>query len=732
MRKLSLPALALVLVLFWPILSLSQIPGYGTDVDKRVEDLLARMTLEEKIGQLQQYSASNDSAFARMAKSGSVGSFLNVRGAAATNALQKLAVENSRLGIPILFGLDVIHGYQTIFPIPLAEAASWDPALVEQAATVAAREARAAGIHWTFAPMVDIARDSRWGRIAEGSGEDPFLGSRMAIARVRGFQGERLHAPDRVAACLKHYVGYGAAEGGRDYNTTEISDQTLRNIYLPPFAAGVRAGAATLMSAFNDLNGIPASANPFTLDHILRQEWGFRGFVVSDWNSIGELITHGVAQDCAEATIKSLNAGVEMDMESHCYQQSLRHLVESGQISLRTIDEAVQRVLRIKILLGLFENPYADPKREKEVMLAKPHQELALQMARESIVLLKNAGNLLPLGRPKTIAVIGPLANARADLLGTWCCEGDSNQVVTVLEGIRRTLGSQTRILTASGCDLDGTNGRNVPAAVALAQQADVIIAVIGESASMSGEASSRSNLNLPGLQEGLIKALAATQKPVVAVILAGRPLTIPWLAENVPAMVMAWHGGTQAGQAIADVLFGAYNPSGRLPISWPRSASQLPLYYNHKNTGRPAADSKYTSRYIDLPSGSQYPFGFGLSYSRFEYANLKLDTAEIGPAGFLQVSAEVKNSGSREGDEVVQLYIHDLVGSLTRPVRELKGFQRIHLLPGQSRNVHFTLGPDELGFYDAENRFLVEPGRFQLWIGPNCTEGLQGEFTVR
>jgi len=732
MRKLSLPALALVLVLFWPILSLSQIPGYGTDVDKRVEDLLARMTLEEKIGQLQQYSASNDSAFARMAKSGSVGSFLNVRGAAATNALQKLAVENSRLGIPILFGLDVIHGYQTIFPIPLAEAASWDPALVEQAATVAAREARAAGIHWTFAPMVDIARDSRWGRIAEGSGEDPFLGSRMAIARVRGFQGERLHAPDRVAACLKHYVGYGAAEGGRDYNTTEISDQTLRNIYLPPFAAGVRAGAATLMSAFNDLNGIPASANPFTLDHILRQEWGFRGFVVSDWNSIGELITHGVAQDCAEATIKSLNAGVEMDMESHCYQQSLRHLVESGQISLRTIDEAVQRVLRIKILLGLFENPYADPKREKEVMLAKPHQELALQMARESIVLLKNAGNLLPLGRPKTIAVIGPLANARADLLGTWCCEGDSNQVVTVLEGIRRTLGSQTRILTASGCDLDGTNGRNVPAAVALAQQADVIIAVIGESASMSGEASSRSSLNLPGLQEGLIKALAATQKPVVAVILAGRPLTIPWLAENVPAMVMAWHGGTQAGQAIADVLFGAYNPSGRLPISWPRSASQLPLYYNHKNTGRPAADSKYTSRYIDLPSGSQYPFGFGLSYSRFEYANLKLDTAEIGPAGFLQVSAEVKNSGSREGEEVVQLYIHDLVGSLTRPVRELKGFQRIHLLPGQSRNVHFTLGPDELGFYDAENRFLVEPGRFQLWIGPNCTEGLQGEFTVR
>ncbi len=730
MRKQSLSALAIMLT--WVVFAIAQIPGYGTDVDKRVEDLLARMTLEEKVGQLQQYSAGSDASYAQMAKSGSVGSFLNVRGAAETNALQKLAVENSRLGIPILFGLDVIHGYQTIFPIPLAEAASWDPALAEQAAAVAAREARAAGIHWTFAPMVDIARDARWGRIAEGAGEDPYLGSRMAIARVRGFQGEHLNAPDRIAACLKHYVGYGAAEGGRDYNTTEISEQTLRNIYLPPFAAGVRAGAATLMSAFNDLNGVPASANPFTLDRILRQEWGFRGFVVSDWNSVGELIPQGVAQDCAEATRKSLVAGVEMDMESHCYQQSLMQLVESGQMPLRIVDEAVRRVLRIKILLGLFENPYSDPKHEKEIMLAKAHQDLALQMARESIVLLKNENNLLPLDLPKTIAVIGPLADARADLLGTWRCEGDSNRVVSVLEGIRRAMGTKGRILTAAGCDLEGTNGRHVPAAVTLAQQADVIVAVVGENAAMSGEASSRSSLGLPGLQEELLKALAATRKPLVVVLLAGRPLTIPWVAENTPALVMAWHGGTLAGQAVSDLLFGTCNPSGRLPVSWPRAVGQLPFYYNHKNTGRPPAETKFCSRYLDLPNGPQFPFGYGLSYTRFEYAGLLLDKTEIGPAGTVQVSAEVRNSGSREGDEVVQLYIRDLVGSLTRPVRELKGFRRIHLLPGQSRTVQFTLGPDELGFYNADNRYVVEPGHFQLWIGPNSMEGLQGEFIIR
>jgi beta-glucosidase len=726
-------AAIVIFLMALPLGLLSQIPGYGSDVDKKVDDLLSRMTLVEKIGQLQQYNGGDTLDYAQMAKTGSVGSFLNFRGAAQTNALQKLAVENSRLGIPIIFGLDVIHGYQTTFPIPLAEAASWDPALAEQTATVAAREARAAGIHWTFAPMVDIARDARWGRIAEGAGEDPYLGSQMAVARVRGFQGTNLAAPDRVAACLKHFVGYGAAEGGRDYNTTDMSEQTLRNIYLPSFRAGVHAGAATLMSAFNDLNGVPASGNPFTLTRILREEWAFKGFVVSDWNSVGELIPQGVAADCAEATRKSLTAGVEMDMVSGCYKESLLQLVQTGKVPVKTVDEAVRRILRIKFLLGLFDHPYADPQLEKSVMLAKAHLELARQMARESIVLLKNRGDLLPLSKKGlTVAVIGPLAERKGDLLGTWNCAGDSMQVVSVLQGIRAALGSDARIITAPGCEIDGSNGHLVPAAVAAAQKADVVIAVVGESAAMSGEASSRANLGLPGMQEELLKALAVTKKPIVALLLAGRPLTIPWVAENIAAVVMAWHGGTQAGAAIADVLFGDYNPSGRLPVSWPRAAGQLPLYYNYKNTGRPTSEEKFSSRYLDMLSSPQFVFGFGQSYTRFEYANLQLDKNEVGPAGQLQASVEVKNTGKLAGDEVVQLYIHDLAGSITRPVKELKGFKRIHLQPGQSQTVQFTLGPDELGFYNANNEFVTEPGRFFLWIGPNSAEGVQGEFSIR
>jgi len=731
MRRCALVLCAILLAS--PLALHSQIPGYGTEIDRRVDELISRMTLKEKIGQLQQYTETSGPESAQMARTGMVGSFLNVHGAAQTNALQKLAVENSRLGIPILFGLDVIHGYKTIFPIPLGEAASWNPDLAEQAAAGAAREARAAGIHWTFAPMVDIARDARWGRIAEGAGEDPFLGSRMSGARVRGFQGGNLAASDRVAACLKHYVGYGAAEGGRDYNTTEISEQTLRNIYLPPFRAGVKAGAATLMSAFNDLNGVPASANPFTLNHILRGEWGFDGFVVSDWNSVGELIPHGVAADCAEAALKSLTAGVEMDMESRCYKQSLSRLIEEGILPLGTLDEAVRRVLRIKFLLGLFEKPYTDPKLEKEVMLARLHLELARHMARESIVLLRNEGNLLPLAKKgTTVAIIGPLIDRRADLLGTWRCEGDSTQVVSILQGIRTALGDGAAILTAHGCDVTGTKGESIPAAVAAAQKADVVIAVVGEDASMSGEAASRARIGLPGMQEELLKALQATNKPMVAVLLGGRPLAIPWAAENIPAILMAWHGGNQAGAAIADVLFGDYSPSGRLPVSWPRSAGQMPLYYNSKNTGRPTTDQKFTSRYLDIASTPQFPFGYGLSYTRFEYANLQLDRKEIGPGGQLKVTVEVRNTGGKPGDEVVQLYIRDLVGSITRPVRELKGFQRIHLEPGQARTVHFSLGPDELGFFNARNEYVVEPGKFHLWIGPNSTEGVQGEFTVR
>ena len=731
MRRYTLAICIILLTV--PLTLHAQIPGYGTDIDTRVDELISAMTPEEKIGQLQQYTSGENYDYEQMARSGAAGSFLNITGAARTNALQKQAVENSRLKIPIIFGQDVIHGFQTIFPIPLAEAASWDPDLAETAAAVAAREARAAGIHWTFAPMVDIARDPRWGRIAEGAGEDPFLGARMAIARVHGFQGNHLAATDRVAACLKHYVGYGAAEGGRDYNTTDISEQILRNIYLPPFRAGVQAGAATLMSAFNDLNGLPASANPYTLDQILRKEWGFKGFVVSDWNSVGELIPHGVAVDCAEAARKSLTAGVEMDMMSGCYRESLFPLLETGQISIKTIDEAVRRILRIKILLGLFENPYADPKREKEVMLAKPHLELARQMARESIVLLKNQNNLLPISKKNiTVAVIGPLADRKADLLGTWSCEGDSAKVVSVLQAVRDAVGPGGKVLTAPGCEIEGTNGSLLRAAVEMAQQADVVIACVGESRAMSGEASSRASIELPGLQEELLKALAVTKKPVVAVLMAGRPLATPWTVENIPAVLMAWHGGTLAGQAIADVLFGDYNPSGRLPVSWPRSTGQLPLYYNFKNTGRPTAEVKYSSRYLDIASTPQFPFGYGLSYTRFDYSGLQLDKNEIGPAGQLKVSVQINNAGEKAGDEVVQLYIRDLVGSITRPVKELKGFRRIHLEPGQSQIVHFTLGPDELGFFNAHNEFVVEPGHFHLWIGPNSGEGVKGEFSVR
>ena len=731
--KPSNKALLLFLLLLLPFTVPAQIPGSSYQVDRRVEELLARMTLEEKIGQLQQYSGGDSLAYFELARKGAVGSFLNVTGAEKTNALQREAVENSRLGIPLIFGQDVIHGYKTIFPIPLAEAASWNPELAEAAAAVAAREARAAGIHWTFAPMVDIARDARWGRIAEGAGEDPYLGSRMAVARVRGFQGEDLAAPDRVAACLKHFVGYGAAEGGRDYNTTEISDQLLRNIYLPPFHAGVRAGAATLMSAFNDINGVPASGNPYTLTRILRQEWGFGGFVVSDWNSVGELVPHGVAANQAEAAAIALKAGVDMDMESRSYRYELPRLVNQGVMPMATIDAAVRRILRIKMLLGLFEHPFADPAREAAVMLAPAHLELALRMARESIVLLKNEDQLLPLDKKvKSIALIGPLSNDQRELLGTWAGLGDASRVTSVLEGFTNVLGRTTVIYNDPACGHFVEKQSCIDNAVALARKAQVVVAILGESAGQSGEASSRSDIGLPGLQQELLEALVATKKPLVVVLMGGRPLALPAAMEQVPAILMAWHGGTRAGQAVADVLFGDYNPGGRLPVSWPRTAGQLPFYYNHKNTGRPASREKFSTGYADLPATPRYPFGYGLSYSKFVYSNLQLEKKAIGPAGTLSVSVELRNSGKRAGDEVVQLYIRDLTGSLTRPVKELKGFQRIALAVGQTTTVRFILGPEELGFWNDRQEYSVEPGQFKIWVGPNSAEGLEGEFIVQ
>jgi len=696
----------------------AQLPGHSARIEKKIDELLVRMTLEEKIGQMVQYSYRDTEDLKCLIAEGKVGSLLNVRGCEKANTLQKLAVEKSRLGIPLILGNDVIHGYRTVFPIPLGEASTWDPELIEKACRVAAREARSAGTHWTFGPVVDIARDPRWGRIAEGAGEDPFLGSTMAKARVLGFQGESLSNPSSLVACPKHYVGYGGAEGGRDYNTVEMSLNTLYEIYLPPFEAAIKAGASTLMSAFNELNGLPSSANFFTLTRILRQEWGFRGFVVSDWNAIGELIQHGFAATPSEAGIKALQAGVDMDME--------------GKVSEKVIDESVRRILRIKFLLGLFEQPYSDPKLERQVTLSKENRSIALDVARKSIVLLKNENNLLPLSKElKALAIIGPLAESKIDPLGTWACAGRPEDVVTVLEGIVSKVPTTTKILYEKGCDVSGQDIEGFEEAINAASGAEVVIAVLGESAIMSGEASSRASLDLPSKQEDMLKALSQTKKPIILVLMNGRPLSISWAAENVSAILETWHLGVECGNAVADVLFGDYNPGGKLPVTFPRTVGQVPIYYNHKNTGRPPAQIKYTSKYLDIPSTPLYPFGYGLSYTNFDYSSLKISSEKIGTFGSLFISVDIRNSGSRLGEEVVELYIRDLVSSITRPVKELAGFKRLSLAPGETKTVIFTLGPEHLGFWNEHLEYVVEPGIFKVWVGPNSVEGLEGSFEV-
>ncbi len=706
------------------------------EIEAKIDRLLAKMTLEEKVGQLQQYTyrQAQEDEYRKMIAAGTISSFMNVDDVETANRLQRWAVEESRLGIPLIFGKDVIHGYRTIYPIPLAEAASWDTALVRLAAAMAAKEARANGTHWTFAPMVDIARDPRWGRIAEGAGEDPVLGAAMAIAKVKGFQGADLNAPDRIVACVKHFVGYGAAEGGRDYNTTEISERTLREIYLPPFAAAVCAGVGTVMSAFNDLNGVPASANSFTLTQILRKEWGFAGFVVSDWNAIGELIPHGFAADPKEAGYRAFKAGVDMDMEGNIYKNVLGTLIQEGKIQSEWLDTAVRRILRIKYLLGLFDHPYVEPTRKDSVTLTAEHLSIARQLARESIVLLKNDNGLLPLSKKiATLAVVGPLANRRGDLLGTWSCLGRAEEVVSVLEGIKTAVAKHTQVLYDSACGVTSRPGdeSGILRAANLARRADVVIAVVGESADMSGEAASRAIIDLPGNQLELLKALKKTGKPLVAVVLAGRPLTIPWEAEHLPAILYAWHGGVQAGAAVADVIFGDYNPSGRLPVSFPRSVGQIPLYYNHKNTGRPASDDKFTSKYLDITNEPLYPFGFGLSYSRFEYEDIQLSKTTLRRSENLYVHITVKNVGPCDGEEVVQLYVRDLCGSTTRPVKELKHFQRVSLKSGQSTQLQFIIEPNELAFYDENMKKIIEAGAYKVFIGPNSQEGKEAGFVL-
>jgi beta-glucosidase len=720
-----------LLALFLPIRSFA---GDLTrpEIERKIDQLLPRMTLEEKVGQLVQYSYGRVPNPEELIRQGMVGSFLNVRDVETANRLQAIAVRETRLGIPLIFGNDVIHGCRTIFPIPLAEAATWNPDLVRRCARIAAREAASLGTHWTFAPMVDIARDPRWGRIAEGAGEDPFLGAAMARAKVEGFQGDDLADPETIAACPKHYVAYGAALGGRDYNTVDISEWELRETYLPPFRAAVEAGAATIMSAFNDLNGVPASANRFTLTRILREEWGFEGFVVSDWDAIGELVNHGVASSLEDAAFLALRAGVDMDMMGSAYHRHLVDMVRRGRVPEEWVDRSVRRVLRVKYLLGLFDRPFTDPKRQQRTILAREHLDTALQEAREAIVLLKNEGGLLPLRKDLArVAVIGPLADNRTDLLGSWSMEGRAEDVISVLDGIREKIGPQ-RVLHARGCGIKDSSTTGIEEAVALARQANVAILVVGESADMSGEAASRAYLDLPGAQLDLVKRVWAAGVPTVVVLINGRPLAIPWIAEHVGAIVESWQLGVQHGRAVADVLFGDYNPSGKLPVTFPRTVGQVPIYYNHKNTGRPPlATEKYTSKYIDEDWQPLYPFGYGLSYTNFRYENLQLSQTKLLPFGRLLVSADVVNIGPRAGEEVVQLYIRDVVASRTRPVRELRGFRKIYLRPGERTTVTFELGPHELGFYNGQMEWVVEPGEFRVWVGPNSVEALEGRFEV-
>jgi beta-glucosidase len=685
------------------------------------DSLLARMTLEEKLGQLNLLSANGRASPEQMqlVRQGKLGGLFNVIGLENTTPVQRIAVTESRLKIPLLFGLDVIHGYRTIFPIPLAEAGSFDPEAAEATARAAGLEAAAAGINWTYAPMVDIARDPRWGRIAEGSGEDPYVGSLMAAARVRGFQ-------QSILATVKHFAGYGAAEAGREYNTTEISERTMREVYLPPFKAAVDAGVASVMSAFNDIAGVPASGNAWLTDTVLRREWGFTGFVVSDWTSVAELIPHGVAGSAAEAGRRALTAGVDMDMQSSIYVDSLAALVRANRIPMAVVDSAVLRILRAKARLGLFRDPY----RPRTAPAAAETRALARRVARESIVLLKNERATLPLDpKTATIAVIGPLADNKLDPLGPWHTQGQAEDVVTVLQGIRARA-SAAQVLYAQGAGIEDTSTAGFAAAVAAARRSNVAVLVLGERHDMSGEAASRSSLGLPGVQQQLLEAVAATGTPVVLVLMNGRPLILEWAADHVPAIVETWFLGVEAGNATADVLFGDVNPSGRLPVTFPRVLGQVPLYYNHRNTGRPfAADNKYTSKYLDVPNPPRYPFGFGLSYTTFAYRDLRLSTARARTSDTVTATVTVTNSGNREGTEVVQLYIRDEVASVARPVRELKAFQRVTLKPGESRAVNLRVAVRDLAFYGLDMKPVVEPGTFRVYVGPNSAEGLEATF---
>ena len=740
------------------------------DMDRFLDDLLKRMTLEEKIGQLNlpvtgeiTTGQAKSSDIATKIKRGQVGGLFNLKGVDKIRDVQRLAVENSRLGIPLLFGMDVIHGYETIFPIPLGLSCTWDIPAIEESARIAAIEASADGISWTFSPMVDISRDPRWGRVSEGSGEDPFLGAQIAQAMVRGYQGKDMRRNDEIMACIKHFALYGAAEAGRDYNTVDMSRQRMFNDYMLPYQAGVEAGAGSVMASFNEVEGVPATANRWLMTDVLRGAWGFNGFVVTDFTGISEMIEHGIG-DLQTVSARAINAGVDMDMVSEGFAGTLKKSIEEGKVSVETVNTACRRILEAKYKLGLFDNPYkyCDLKRPARDIFTKEHRAVARRIAGESFVLLKNgqlssgSSPLLPLSPTGTIAVIGPLANTRSNMPGTWSVAAVLDKSPSLVEGLTEWVGNQAKILYAKGSNLisdaayeeratlfgrslnrdNRTDKQLLDEALKIASQSDVIIAALGESSEMSGESSSRTNLDLPDVQHTLLEALLKTGKPVVLVLFTGRPLVLNWEQENVPAILNVWFGGSEADLAIGDVLFGAVNPSGKLTMTFPKNVGQIPLYYAHKNTGRPLKEGKwfekFRSNYLDVDNDALYPFGYGLSYTTFRFSDVTLSQPSIGMDNQLVASVTVTNTGDRAGSEVVQLYIRDLVGSVTRPVKELKGFEKIYLQPNESRTVRFTIAPGMLKFYNADLQFVAEPGDFDVMIGPDSQNVKTARFTLR
>ena len=731
---------------------------------EKVDSILSLMTIDEKIGQLNLPSAgqfttgqATNSDIGTKIEKGLVGGLFNIKSVASIREVQKIAIEKSRLKIPLIFGMDVIHGYETTFPIPLGLSCSWDMGLIKKTAQVAAKEATADGINWTFSPMVDISRDPRWGRVSEGSGEDVFLGSEIAKAMVEGYQGDDLTLDNTMLACVKHFALYGAPEAGRDYNTVDMSRIRMYNEYLPPYRAAIDAGVGSVMAAFNEIDGVPATGNKWLLTDLLRTDWGFNGFVVSDYTGIEEMIYHGVG-DFQQVSAQALNAGLDMDMVAEGFLTTLKKSLEEGKITIETLDKAVKRILTAKYQLGLFDDPfkYCDDNRAKTEIFTKENRAFARKVSAESMVLLKNDNHILPLKKSGTIALVGPLANTKENMPGTWSVATKMENVISFLDGLETVVGDKANILYAKGSNLDydlefeklGTMfGRDIPRdgrtdnqllneALAIASKSDVIVAALGEASEMSGESSSRTNIDIPQVQKDLLKALLKTGKPVVVVLFTGRPLTLVEENKNVPAILNVWFSGSEAGLAISDVLFGDVNPSGKLTMTFPRNVGQIPIYYNHKNTGRPLGNNegkfeKFKSNYLDVRNEPLYPFGFGLSYTQFDYSNLKLSTNQMTPKGSIEVSVDIKNSGNFNGKEVVQLYIRDLVGSITRPVKELKGFQKIELEKGETKTITFILTVNDLKFYNYDLNFVAESGMFEVFVGTNSDTTMKSEFEL-